>query len=71
MDFEAMLKQAMQNIENNMYNEMMMEVFGGVDNETEEAGFAFILALNRRGVSSKTIFEAFKEVGKEFKKADE
>lgn len=71
MDFEAMMKQAMQNIENNVYNEMMMEAFGWVNNETDEVGFAFILALNRRGVSSKTIFEAFNEVAKEFNKADE
>ena len=65
MDYDALLKQAIFNVENDMYNKMMMEIFGGIGSKEEEAGFAFILAMNRRGVSSKTIFEALKEAGKE------
>jgi hypothetical protein len=67
MDYDAMLKQALFNIENDMYNKMMFEVFGGANNYVEEAGVAFILALNRHGVSSKVIYEALMEVAKELK----
>jgi len=70
MDYDAMLKQALFNIENDMYNNMMRNAFD-IDSEEAKAAFEVIYALNRRGVSSKVVFEAINEVSKELNKPDE
>jgi hypothetical protein len=63
MDYEKMLKQFAFDAENNLYNDIMMDMFG-IDSEEAKVGFEFVYALNRHGVSSKVIFEAFKEAAK-------
>lgn len=70
-DFERLMKQAMFDIENDVYNAMMKDAFAYSENKFDKAGYEFFLALNRRGVSSKTIFEALKEAGKAVKETDE
>jgi len=63
MNYEKMLKQFAFDAENDLYNNIMMDMFG-IDSEEAKAGFEFVYALNRHGVSSKVIFEAFREVAK-------
>lgn len=67
MDYEKMLKQLAFDAENNLYNDSMMDAFG-VDSEEAKVVLEFIFALNRHGVSSKVIFEAFREVSKEHRR---
>ena len=67
-NFEELLKQAMRNMEDKLYNNLMETIAGDPDDEANKAAFAFIHALNRRGVSSKVIYEAIMDVKKELEK---
>lgn len=65
MDFDAMIRQAMRRMENDMYNGIILDVFFSDEpTEEEKATLEFFYAMNRRGVSSKTMFEALKEAGR-------
>lgn len=63
MDYEKILKEAVFDVTNVLYNNIMMDIFG-IDSKEDEAGFEFIYALNRHGVPSRVIFEALQEVAK-------
>ena len=69
MDFDAMMKKAMFEMEDSLYNGMIRDVFFS-DEPTKEdkATLEFFYAMNRLGVSSKAMFEALKEAGKKVKR---
>lgn len=66
MDFEAMMKQTMFNMENNLYGDLMakgIEAMGDkVDVEDYVQFQSFIAAFNKRGVSTRILFEVIMEV---------
>lgn len=66
-DFQELLNQAMANMENDIYNNLLKKACCD-DGKAMKAGLAFIRAMNRRGVSSKVMFDAMLEVAKETKK---
>lgn len=67
-DFEALMKQAMQNMEDKLYNGLLEQMIGDTDSEAGKATLAVIRAFNRRGVSSRVVFEAVMDASKELKK---
>lgn len=65
MDFEKMMQEAMQKtmfqMENNLYNDLIAEIAGSMDAETYMHLQNIIAAFNKRGVSTKVVFEVLKE----------
>lgn len=67
-DFEALLKRYFENMEDKLYNSLIEQVIGDTDSEVGKATLAVIRAFNRRGVSSRVVFEAVMDAAKELKK---
>ena len=67
-DFEALMKRYFQNMEDKQYNGLIELMIGDPDSEVGKATLAVIHALNRRGVSSRIVFEAVMDAAKELKK---
>ena len=69
-DFTTILQEAMQGLENDIYNSMFAQMAGGADDDVNKAAMGFFRALNRRGVSSRVIFEALKDAMKDERRND-
>lgn len=66
--FKNILTEAIAGLENDIYTNMLMAINEGADDDVRKVVQTFVHALNRRGVSSRVIFEAMMETAKEFKK---
>lgn len=66
MDFEAMMKQAMFNMENDLYSDLFNKAIETMGADLDVDGYmqfqAIISAFNKRGVSNRVLFEVIMEV---------
>ena len=67
MDFDAMMRQSMFNMENNLYGSLIAKAIEAMgDDAFDLDGYmqlqSFIAAFNRRGVSTRILFEVIMEV---------
>ena len=75
MDFEAMMKQAMFNMENNLYgdlfNKAIEQMGADLDVDSYMQFQSIVAAFNKRGVSNRVLFEVITEVFGKGGKTDE
>jgi len=66
MDFEAMMKQAMFNMENDVYGKLFSNAIEQMGLDMDVNGYmqfqSIVAAFNKRGVSSRILFEVIMEV---------
>ena len=65
MDFEKMMRENLQkalfNMENDLYNGFLAENAGEIDAETFVQIQSLVATFNRHGVSTKVVFDVFRE----------
>jgi len=66
MDFEEMMKQAMFNMENDLYGSLIANAVEIMGDKVDVEGYmlfqSIIAAFNKRGVSTRILFEVIMEV---------